>query len=210
MDRSPLAGSISRRDALVVGGVTAAAAWVTPSVVGLDRAAAADPSNGYSVVYTEDFQGAIGQPGVASWSTTQTANPTGGELILGRFTNTTVTLRVNLPPHDCVRICFDLYVNDSWDGTNPTWGGPDQFGFRIDGTTIWDEPYNSNNAPAGGTIITGPARLWFTNRWFDRVIRYCVESDHTAGTVQFEFFGSGLQSVNDESWGLDNVEVSAG
>lgn len=199
---------ISRRHALV-GGAATAGIWVAPSVIGLDRIAAATPSAGYSVVYTEDFEGAIGVPGVASWSSVLTANPVPSRTILGRFGNETITLKTALPPHECLRICFDLYVNDSWDGTNPTWGGPDQFGFGIDGTTIWNEPYNSSNAPAGGTIIEGPAPLWFSG-WSDRVIRYCVEIPHTDTTAFFTFFGSGLQSINDESWGLDNVEVSVG
>lgn len=100
-------------------------------------------------------------------------------------------------------------MNDSWDGTNPTYGGPDRFGFAIDGTTVWNEPYTLTNAPAGGTIIEGPGQLWFTTGqfWTDRVIQYCVEVDHTDPTIQFNFFGSGLQRITDESWGLDNVEV---
>ncbi len=202
---------ISRRQALA-GGAAATGMWIAPSVVGLDRVAAATPSGGYSVVYSEDFQGAIGVPSVASWNNVSTANATPTRRILGRFTNDSVTLTVALPAHQCVRICFDLFVNDSWDGSNPTWGGPDRFGFAIDGTTIWNEPYDLANAPAGGTITEGPAQLWFSTGtyWTDRVIRYCVEIPHTASTANFNFFGSGLQAVNDESWGLDNVEVSVG
>lgn len=202
---------ISRRHALAAG-VLGSAAWVTPSVVGLDRAVAAAPSAGYTLVYSEDFEGAIGTA-TASWSSVATENPTPTRTILGRFTNDTVNLTMALGVHDCVRICFDLYVNDSWDGTDSTWGGPDRFGFAVDGTTIWNEAYTSTNAPAGGTIIEGPAQMWFNMNnpyWDDRVIRYCVEVVHTASTITFSFFGSGLQGVTDESWGLDNVEVSTG
>lgn len=206
MTESP---GLSRRQ-LMVGGVAAAGVWVAPSVIGLDRVAAAEPSNGYSLLYSEDFEGAIGVAGVASWNNVSTADPTSTNRILGRFGNDTVTLRMALPAHECLRICFDLFVNDSWDGTNPTYGGPDRFGFGIDGTTIWNEPYNSSNAPAGGTIIQGPAQMWFTGRWPDRVIQYCVEIPHTNSTANFTFFGSGLQGLNDESWGLDNVEVFVG
>ena len=38
-------------------------------------------------------------------------------------------------------------------------------------------------------------------------IQYCVEIDHTDPTILFDFFGSGLQRISDESWGIDNVEV---
>ena len=200
---------ISRRQALTGGAAVAATAWVAPSVLRLDRIAAATPSRDYELLYSEDFEGAIGAPGLASWSNINTEMPTPSRTILGRFGNDDVALRVALPPHQCVRICFDLFVNDSWDGTNPTYGGPDRFGFAIDGTTVWNEPYTLTNAPAGGTIIEGPGQLWFTTGqfWTDRVIQYCVEVDHTDPTIQFNFFGSGLQRIRDESWGLDNVEV---
>lgn len=202
--------AFSRRHVLA-GGAASGAVWVAPSVIGLSRVAAASPSNPYSLVYSEDFEGAIGTP-TATWSNISTANPTPTRTILGRFTNTTVSLTVDLPPHDCLRICFDLYVNDSWDGTNARFGGPDRFGFAVDGTTLWNEPYTTTNAPAGGTIIEGPAQLWFNLRnpfWIDRVIQYCVEVVHTDSTAVLRFFGSGLQGVNDESWGIDNVEVYA-
>jgi len=204
-------GALSRRQALAAGGAIAAGAWVAPSVVALDRVAAATPSGDYTLVYSEDFEGAVGVPGVASWNFVNTEMPTPSRTILGRFGNDNVALKVAMPPHQCLRICFDLYVNDSWDGTSPTWGGPDMFGFAIDGTTIWNEAYTTSNAPAGGVIIEGPAQLWFTQGqwWIDRVIRYCVEVDHTNATAGFNFFGSGLQSIPDESWGLDNVEVFA-
>lgn len=200
---------LSRRH-LFVGGAATAGVWVAPSILQLDRVAAAEPSNGYRLFYAEDFEGAIGVPGTAQWNSVNTADPTPTNRILGRFGNDTVVLRLALPAHECIRICFDLFVNDSWDGTNPTYGGPDQFGFAIDGTTIWNEPYDFTNAPAGGTIIQGPAQLWFNDRWNDRVIQYCVEIPHTDPAVAFSFFGSGLQSLNDESWGLDNVEVFIG
>lgn len=202
---------ISRRNALL-GGAVAAGTWVAPSVIGLDRVEAATPSAGYTLLYSEDFEGAIGVPGVASWNFVNTEQPIPSRTILGRFGNDNVVLKMALPPHECVQICFDLYVNDSWDGTGATWGGPDRFGFAVDGTTIWNEPYTTTNAPAGGTIIEGPAQLWFSTGqwWIDRVIRYCVEVPHTNSTVNFSFFGSGLQSIPDESWGLDNVEVSTG
>ena len=176
----------------------------------MSRVAAASPSGPYSLIYSEDFEGGIGTP-TASWSTIATANPTPSRTILGRFTNDTVSLKMALPTHACVRICFDLYVNDSWDGAFGRFGGPDMFGFAIDGTTIWNEAYTTTNAPAGGTIIEGPAQMWFNMNnpyWDDRVIQYCVEVLHTDPVIVFDFFGSGLQGVNDESWGLDNVEVS--
>ena len=205
--------TVSRRRALVAGAV-GSAVWVAPSVIGLSRVAAAQPSTPYQLIYSEDFEAGIGSP-IASWSGTgpiSTEMPTPTRTILGRYTNQSIDLDVVLPIHNCVRICFDLYVNDSWDGMFGGFAGPDRFGFEIDGNTIWNEAYTTTNAPAGGTIIEGPAQMWFNMNnpyWDDRVIQYCVEIVHTDPDIRFTFFGSGLQDISDESWGIDNVEVFA-
>lgn len=112
------------RAALLTAGI-----WVVPSVIGLDRAAAAVPSAPYVPFYAEDFQGAIGGPN-ANWSAviTDVAPADPSRRFLGRF-NDAVTLS----------LC-DL-----------------------------------------------------------------VHTDPTA-TITFQAFG--LQGINDESWGLDNVMIS--
>ena len=39
--------------------------------------------------------------------------------------------------------------------------------------------------------------------------RITLSFDHTASSLELSFFGLGLQDLGDESWGLDNVTVSA-
>jgi hypothetical protein len=43
----------------------------------------------------------------------------------------------------------------------------------------------------------------------DSVYHFTFTLDHTASQIRFVFQGLGLQGVDDESWGLDNVSVSA-
>lgn len=42
----------------------------------------------------------------------------------------------------------------------------------------------------------------------DSVYRISLTFDHTASNLALSFFGTGLQDLGDESWGLDNVSVS--
>jgi PEP-CTERM motif len=42
----------------------------------------------------------------------------------------------------------------------------------------------------------------------DSVYRLSVTFPHTANSVSFNFSGSGMQALSNESWGIDNVVVS--
>ena len=93
--------TVSRRHALVAGAV-GSAVWVAPSVIGLSRVAAAQPSTPYQLIYSEDFEAGIGSP-IASWSGTgpiSTEMPTPTRTILGRYTNQRIDLDVVLPIHN--------------------------------------------------------------------------------------------------------------
>ena len=114
--------------------------WAAPSVLRLDRVAAAVPSRPYVPFYEENFQGALGGPNV-SWSTVQTdvapADP--NRRFLGQFNNDTVTLRLQgLPPHVCLCVEFDFYAIQSWDGEHPS-NGRDALNVSVDGALLFDE-----------------------------------------------------------------------
>ncbi len=218
------------RRRVLAGSSIAAGVWVAPVVLGLDRAAAASPSAGYAAVYTEDFQGAIGGPNVG-WSTTltETAPADPGRRFLGRFGNQTATLRMrDLPPHECVCVTFDFYCIESWDGHHPTWGGPDEFGVRIDGVeemrdsfSYWrfgtrpdgadfEQTYGPAAFNPAGTGTVERDTLGY-NRWGNQVFRISVcDIAHVSSSISIDFFGSGLQALNDESWGIDNVVIEVG
>ena len=84
-----------------------------------------------TVVYTNDFETAV----TTGWSTTitrptfqgiiGTAIPRNGGRFLGEFGDQTIRLDLPLgltviPPHDTIRVVFDLYVIQTWDGNVPT------------------------------------------------------------------------------------------
>lgn len=212
---------------MLAGGSIAAATWVTPSVIGFDRVAAAVPSRPYQKVYSEDFQAGIGNAD-AVWSTTQTeaapADPS--RIFLGRFGSQTVGVKLdNLPAHECLCIEFDFYCIESWDGIHSSYG-TDRFGVRLDGAQImldsfgywrfgtradgsrFDQSYGPNALNPAGTGTSERDTLGY-NRWGDQVFRINLcDLDHTGTTAAIEFFGLGLQGLNDESWGIDNLVVS--
>ncbi|MBN1359162.1 MAG: hypothetical protein JW993_01150, partial [Sedimentisphaerales bacterium] len=81
-------------------------------------------------LYAEDFEGGAGP----EWSHPVTdVTPIGARRFLGQFANDTVVLTLGaLPPHDRLRLSFDLFVIQSWDGD----GLPDPWG-DIYGPDIW-------------------------------------------------------------------------
>ncbi len=202
-------------------------AWVAPSVLGLDRISAATASGAVAFSYTEDFQGAVGASGVA-WSTTatETAPADPNRRFLGRFASAdSVTVTIALPPHSMISLSFDFLALSSWDGSHVA-SYNDRFEVGLDGVPIFNESFaQAFLAPAGrlqtyGPNPTNPAGtgavevntlgyLW-GRRPADTVYRLeFLDLPHTASTVSFTFSGINLQPLNDESWGIDNVDVQA-
>ena len=179
-----------------------------------------------AVVYSNDFEGAVG----SEWSSTATdVTPVGARRFLGQFGNNLVTLSLtNLPAHDTVTVSFDLFVIQSWDGNNATFG-PDRWGFGyadnvqgINGTALLDTNF-SNTEEAGqqqaypdafGSGLNNPGgtgsaesnSLGYTF-FGDSVYSLSFTFAHTDAAIYYGFVGAGLQALNDESWGLDNVRV---
>ena len=194
--------------------------WAAPSVLRLDRVAAAVPSRPYVPFYEENFQGALGGPNV-SWSTVQTdvapADP--NRRFLGQFNNDAVTLRLQgLPPHVCLCVEFDFYAIQSWDGEHPS-NGRDALNVSVDGALLFDESFAHpgqafgqtfgpavNNPPQTDAIETGTLGYTFFSDSVYR-IRIC-DIVHDASTATIVFSAMGLQGITDESWGLDNVVIS--
>jgi len=223
----PQQRSISRRQFGVVTAGCAAATWVAPSVVGLDRVAAATPSGFAAFEYTEDFQGAIGNAD-ASWSTVRTAvapsDP--ARRFLGRFARAnSVTLTAALPAHTTVSISFDLYILGSFDGSH-VGGFNDRIRVQVDGATEFNESFaqawlqsagrlqtfgpNATNPAGTGAVETNTLGFTWRGNPADTVYRIeLLDIPHTASTVQFTIRGLNLQGRNDESWGIDNFSLVA-
>jgi hypothetical protein len=181
--------------------------------------------------YFNDFETTVGP----EWSSTLTdVTPLGGRKYLGQFNNTDVFLRLtNLPPHSSIRLSFDLYIINSWDGNGDGTGpGPDIWELAVsNGPVLLHTTFGSrvsagtqafpDNYPATHTNYTGASEigtLGYTNMYpwppVDSVYHLMFNITNEANSITLRFTGSGLQGywgpgIWDESWGLDNVKVEA-
>lgn len=176
---------------------------------------------GFQPVYAEGFQGAVGP----EWSRRiRSTTPEGRRRFLGRMGNETVTLTLtNFQPHTTASVSFDLFLMRSWDGDDPV-SGPDAFqmevegqGLLLDGTfRLVDNNDNFRQSYPGRRGLdrllarTGAAENnTLGEAWFgDAVYLVNVQFAHTSDDCTLSFLGSGLEPLDNESWGLDNVVIS--
>lgn len=144
----------------------------------------------------------------------------------GRYSgNDFVTLKVAAPPpppsgsggggggekYNLFSLVFDIYALDSWDGNDAS-QGPDTFFVKVNGSTqlsgtignVW--PTQTLRTPD-----IGPKHLGFNSAWVDSIYRKMqVDFVLPAGATKavIDFGAIGLQGLNDESWGIDNVQLS--
>lgn len=172
-----------------------------------------------SVFYSANFESGTSRP---EWSSNQNYTiATNFTRFLGRYTNSAATLTVPQParpnndapgPGGTTQLMlrFSLYIIDSWDGDETT-HGPDRFIIRVNNEVIFSETF-ANQHPLqsySGSPDVGPAHLGFDERWLDSIYTIAVPFDTASPTISVQFQGSGLHgSFNDESWGIDNVELS--
>lgn len=189
------------------------------------------------VVYSNDFQGGVTTDWISSGNPIQIQSTPlpgdGSRKFLGQFGNDTVSLTLGtLPPHTWRTVTFDLYVIRTWDGANSSNSqiGPDVFDLSLGSgenlihttfsniTWVGGDPLYDQNYPNGYPGATNPPRtgasemhtlgyIWATNIGIDSVYHLSFSGPHSASSVVFNFTGSGLQVLDDESWGLDNVRV---
>ena len=183
---------------------------------------------------TENFDGGV--TGGLSGSATLVPVPTGyastgifsGMMLhnsTGVGTNApvkTILTLSGLPSHNTLDIDFALAIIDSWDSSNGS-PSPDYFNVTVDGLSIFQETYANASgsvsyADPDNTLVPTTGDLGFTGgSFFDGDRAYNAADDsaflvaHTNSSVTIEFFasGSGWQGGVDESWGMDNLSVSA-
>lgn len=172
-------------------------------------------------LYSEDFSGAVGP----WWSHNATSVSPSGERFLGEFTNHNITFTLPVPS-SIVRIEFDLYILQSWDGNDPRdpnpppeiWrvglvGGPllQQTNFC---RTIFDQAYpdsypgghhpcntNATNANALGYGAFGAAIYHL--RYDFPILPSFAQVYFSATNLEANIESWGIN----ESWGLDNVTL---
>lgn len=196
-------------------------------------ASAAGSAHASTLVYSNDFEGSV-----TGWNKpNKTVTPVGGRGFLGEFGNDTVVLPLNnLAGHSEVTLSFDLYILRSWDGNNTHPGvGPDiwsvgamhgEMGEHVLlATTFSAQPmshnraqayplaYGDGNSPmyAGASEVNSLGYI-HTNRDMEyalsSVYHMSFTFEHSESSLELWFRAAGLQSLADESWGLDNVNVS--
>jgi hypothetical protein len=137
-----------------------------------------------------------------------------------------------LPAHDKLTISFDLYIINSWDGDTgfyPPVGrnvGPDWWGATVGTTpgdqqtlvaeqtytTLTESPWNfTQSAPPPDEENTLGYFFTDSNGTFavDEVYHLTRTFDHTSDAVLFMFNGRTGSTGGGESWGLDNVTLTA-
>lgn len=139
--------------------------------------------------------------------------------------NTTVTLTISgLTANANVTLGFNLYAINSLDG-NDTSGFGDSFNITANGATIFNQTFanfpgatqtyngttNTGNNPAkSGAIATNTLGYAGPGNSGDATYLLSFTSvANSSGSITFTFNGVNLQPRADESFGLDNITVTA-
>jgi hypothetical protein len=135
-----------------------------------------------------------------------------------------VTLQLSdLPAHDKLDLRFLFAAIDSLDGSGTPPAG-ENFVVRVDDVVIFMESFANareyqiqSYVPPAGVQLARRIALGFRGGDEYRDSAYDLGKDpvfagivHSASTatISFEYVGDGAQNINDESWAIDNLEVS--
>lgn len=187
------------------------------------------------LVFSSDFDGpapAALNPGSALQTDVQgyaglgpAGNQFGGQFLRSATANKVTLTLAGLPTHDALSVQFLFAAIDSLDGTGSFPSG-DYFRIDIDGVTriresfanATDSQIQSYAAPAGVELARKVDLGFGGPGGYYRDSAYDLGADptfqhfaHTGSSVTIEFWmeGEGLQSLDDESWAMDNLRVTA-
>lgn len=189
-----------------------------------------------NLVYRDGFESGPG-PKWQCTTRSETA-PEGQKFLGQFSNETACLVLEGLPHHRWVQVAFDFYAIRSWNGnqaqtTSLSPGiqpkepdasvGPDQFKLLVDGapalhTTFANWFENQQSFPAGylqgnypaqtGTAAVNTLGYDYYGTLMDATYRIVVFAPHSADRLQLDFTGLGLQAIDNESWGVDNIEVT--
>ena len=186
------------------------------------------------LVFETDFNGALApeiSPGTAALTGVQgyaglgaAGNQFGGNFLRSATGNTVTLSLAGLPAHDTITLEFLFAAIDSLDGTG-TFPAGDFFKIVFDGATLFSESFANalptqiqSYVPPPGVELARHVDLGFSGPGsFFTDSAYNLGADprfanfaHTGSTATIEFFifGEGNQSLEDESWAMDNLRVS--
>ncbi len=200
---------------LVWSGVLQAGA---PGPAGQTPAAAGEPApppNKTRQIYRADFE----QPPGEEWSVRAVeTTPKGGRRFLGPFASRKIRLTLkDLPPHQFVRLSFDLYIINSGGVNSPFMGMRCVWATVLNGPKLLHstfagrpgmvqsfpelEPWSS--FPSG----TGAAESGSLGYASDQVYKLAACFPHQDKSLTLNFAGDDLGYPTEETWGLNNVRV---
>lgn len=181
------------------------------------------PSPAYEFMgdYAEPFSG----PGPwANWSSGNKISYNGSN-VLGPFadkTNDSITYSMlGLGVHDSIRVTFDLYIHDTWEG-NCSLVGPDIFRFNQGTSNVLNTTFSNragctqNYPTTGSPAFTGAAATGLPRRCdlTGSTTKYTITRTfrHTATDLYLSWVSDLKDSVDNtnkcnESWTLDNVVI---
>ena len=151
-------------------------------------------------------------------------NQFGGNF-LRSATGNVVTLNLSgLPAHDTISLAFLFAAIDSLDGAG-TFPAGDFFKIVFDGATLFSESFaNAQSSdiqsyvpPAGVELarhvnlgFSGPGSFFTDSAYNLGADPLFANFPHSGSSAKIEFFifGPGHQSLDDESWAMDNLSVS--
>ena len=192
------------------------------------QAAFKKETNPLMVVFDEDFEDGAG----TAWCHPITTQAPNGQRFLGEYGNLETCLTLDqLPFHYYLIMEFDLYILRSWDGAEVDHGviypniiGPDRWVFGVSGqeplltTTFsnWKDSkqhyphtYLGGDLPSlSGASAVNTLGYTFGSFAMDSTYHMAYRIDHNAQSLHIDFIALWLQSIEDESWGLDNVRVT--
>ena len=174
------------------------------------------------LLYSNTFESGVIGSGWSSGAHLEQLSPF--SRFMGRFSNNTANLADNVTltiplggdtgghaPGLCT-LSFDLYVIDSWEGD---WGGPDQLQVSVNSSVLFDYTFSNTGTPQSYPFAptVGPAQLGYAGTIWDKDSIYRniqLQFDPgNANSIVINWRGIGLQNLTDESWGIDNVNVSS-
>lgn len=156
-----------------------------------------DPNDPWILVHSEDFETAA-----SGWSN-NTRTSCDGHNILGGFNvggkNVTFLKNFNLAgiQHSHVFVKFNYYSIDSWDDHAAI--------LTVDGFPAWTE--DRIHFAAAGRRVFPNCGSGGASAYSDRILQGSAVMAHTGNTVQLNFLSTLDEATNNESFGIDNVEI---
>lgn len=155
--------------------------------------------NAASLDYSTNFSSGVG----GEWSLATSLN-TGAAGILGQLQDGSATLSIASPGVGSGRLTFDLLGFNSVDGQNP-W--QDTFNLVVNGSVIFTGTFGMGGG--GADFVSLQPLDTVVTVADERVRNIAIDIAIVSGMNSIRFDYGAMQGIGDESWGLDNVGLSA-